>query len=59
MAWKKGVSAWGMAPSSMTKPSRGFSLPSRQSMTPVMVGPMGLYGEGFSLPMALAFSSVL
>jgi hypothetical protein len=59
MAWKKCDRACGMAPSSMTKPSRGLSLPSLQSMTLVMVGPMGLYGDGVSRPTAFAFSSVL
>ena len=64
-AWRKRpvTRALGMAPSSMTNPfrglSRGFSSVPRQSMTELMVGPMGFFGFGFGFPMALASKSVL
>lgn len=59
MACRTWDSACGTAPSSITNPSKGLSWPSRQSITLVIVGPIGLYGDGWSRPIAFTVSSVL
>lgn len=53
-----GARAWGIAQSSTTNPSRGFSW-SRKSRTDVIHGPTGRVGEGSGCAIALASKPVL